>query len=248
MIRFSLLPLLDQMIALYEQPRNFERFEKYILLLQGDTKGDLAVPISGFNPMGKEHVLEGLKRLKDLGLEEIMAATLKTVRIPPLIPSSNREFKVAFNLSDDLMGGWTNRYTSDFDSKFKLNSLVNRNFCTPIFWTSESFTKDLIEERTQAAVFRTLYWLYHPKPKTLKEHLDQEVFVAQHTASNSIGKPERFESLIHFYQEYQHSENYPILFNFFYGDAAAASLGFPTYGHINVVTGFHFAAASCQAH
>ncbi len=237
---FELLPTIDIMIDLYEKPRTFERFQEYLKTLQGDTKGDLVIPISGFNPMAKEHLLDRLKELKNLGAEQIIEESLNDLNDHNFSKDSNRNFKVSINLSDDLKGGWTNRFTSDYDSKFKINGLFSRNFCIPIFWSSEIFTKDIIRERTLEYTFRTVYWLSKPKPKTLKEHLEQEIFVASQTKKN--GKVQEIDiiGLDKFYKSNEHTDNYHIIFNFFYGDKASASLGFPTYGTIEDVTGFDY--------
>ena len=70
-MEFTVFPLVGTMIDLYEKPRTVERFQEYIKMLQGETKGDLAFPISGFNPMAKEHVLDQLKELKKIGAEHL---------------------------------------------------------------------------------------------------------------------------------------------------------------------------------
>jgi len=242
---FELLPIIDTMIDLYEKPRTFERFQEYLKTLQGDTKGNLSIPIGGFNPMAKEHLLDRLKELKKLDAEQIIEETLSYLNDINFSKNSNRKFKVVINLSDDLKGGWTNRFTSDYDSKFKFNGIFSRNFCTPIFWSSESFTKDLIRERTLEYIFRTIYWLSKPKPKTLKEHLEQEMFVAKHSKNNCNTQKTDFKELDKFYKDNENTDNYHIIFNFFYGDKASASLEFPTYGVVENVTGFDY---SCLQH
>jgi hypothetical protein len=243
---FELLPTIDIMIDLYEKPRTFERFQAYLKTLQGDTKGDLVVPIGGFNPMAKEHLLDRLKDLKSLGAEQIITEILNDLKDNDFSKKSNRIFKVVINVSDDLRGGWTNRFTSDYDSKFKINGLFSRNFCTPIFWSSENFTEDLIRERTLEYIFRTVYWPTNPKPKTLKEHLEQEIFVATETKGSSIFQESTFDGLDKFYKNNENTDNYHIIFNFFYGDKAAASLEFPTYGIVENVTGFDYAKKVAQ--
>lgn len=237
---FELLPIMDTMIDLYEKPKTFERFQEYLNILQGDKKGDLSIPIGGFNPMAKEHLLDRLQELKTLGAEKIIKETLCYLNGMNSSKNSDRKFKVAINLSDDLKGGWTNRFTSDYDSKFKFNGLFSRNFCTPIFWSSESFTPDLIRERTLEYVFRTVYWLNKPKPKTLREHLDQEIFVAKQSKSNYKIQKTDFEDLDKFYKDNENTDSYHVIFNFFYGDKASASLGLPTYGIVEGITGFDY--------
>lgn len=239
-MKFELLPTIEIMIDLYERPRTIERFQAYLKVLQGNEKGNLAIPISGFNPMAKEHLLDKLRELQRLGAENIIKETLDSLNIKHISVKSDINFKVALNLSDDLKGGWTNRFTSDYDSKFKMNGVFSRNFCTPIFWSSESFTKELIRRRTLEYVFRTVYWLTHPKPKTLKAHLEQEVFVARETNHENVLSKSDFQALEVFYNNNENTDSYHIIFNFLYGDEASSSLGFPTFGIVESVTGFDY--------
>jgi hypothetical protein len=125
------------------------------------------------------------------------------------------------------MGGWTNRFTTDFDSKFKINALVKRQFCTPIFWTSEPYNELLIRQRTYEYALRTIYWLNKPKPNILREFVEQEQFVIQNSPiSNQIPQS---ESQKNFYLKHSESDNYHLIFNFFYGDDASNQLGFPVF-------------------
>ncbi len=133
-------------------------------------------------------------------------------------------------------------FTTDYDSKFRISGLVNLGFCTPVFWTGEPFHASMISERTLAACYRTLYWVRHPKPRNLAGHIEQERFVAgksaRQTSSTGIGLP----ALEQFHSEHQLSSEYPVIFNFLYGDAASASLGLPGYGITRPYAGFSFAA------
>ena len=238
-MNFELLPILNLMLDFYEKPRDLARFQAYLSLLQGDTKGDLALPISGFNPMAKAHVLDKLRELKALNAEKIMSETLADA-----FPKQKNApvFKVALTLADDAQGGWTNRLTTDFDSKFKLNALINRQFCTPVFWTSDDYTTTVIQERTMEYVFRTVYWHNKKmKPQTLKDHLEQEQFVAKNTAYKSPKPDCDVPSLRQFYTTYADSDDYALIFNFFYGDAASESLGFKNFGTNDAFAGFKFA-------
>ena len=109
---FEPLPIIEKMLELYQKPRNFDRFQNYLSLLQGETKGDLAVPIGGFNPMAKEHVLEKLAQLKALNAEQIIENTIFELNKSEILRGYDEAvFKVSLTLSDDLKGGWTNHYT-----------------------------------------------------------------------------------------------------------------------------------------
>jgi hypothetical protein len=235
---FQLLPILSIMRDFYQKPRNPERFQTYLQLLQGNTKGDLVLPIGGFNPMGKEHVLEKLNALDALNAEQIIENTLlefnKKQNKTPI-------FKVALNLSDDLHGGWTNRFTTDYDNKFKINALVSRQFCTPVFWTSEEYDAALIKKRTLASLYRTLYWSTHPKPTTLKDHIEQEKYVAQQVGFKEELPDIDFKKWADFYQKHADSDDYSLIFNFLYGDKVCEALGFGCFGIGEERAGFWFA-------
>jgi len=217
---FKLRPVLDLMLEFYEHPRNQERFDLYLKLLQGSSKSDLELPIGGYNPMAKEHITEKLKELRSLDAEKIISQALQN------IPCS-KNYEVVINLADDLHGGWTNRFTTDYQSKFQLNPLILRGFCTPYFWSSEEYSLELITERVQAAAYRTFYFETHGKPETLEQHVNQEAWVAEQTKTAKLIKPE-FELL---YQNLKHSTDYPIIITFLYGDEAAESLGIKALGH-----------------
>lgn len=221
-------------------PRGRERFENYLYRLQQGDKNDLRLPIMGYNPMAKEHVPQKIEALLAMDAESIMAEVLVSVN-EKCPPSKGPEIKVVLNLADDLHGGWTNRHTTDFDSKFKHAPLVRRHFCTPYCWTGETHSPQLIRERTEAYALRTWHHLEHPKIKTLADHLRQEVFVQSTTSHrSSLPSTEGLAEIELFYQRHQDSDLYPLIFNFFYGDEASRSLGYSTYG-IGPFTGFDFA-------
>ncbi len=233
-MKFEIIPVIDVMLDLYSKPRSLERFKDYISTLQGNSKDDMEFPITGFNPMAKEHVSEKLKELKALQAEELMKDWVSKIQW-----EGDQSFKVVLNLMDDLKGGWTNRFTSDYQSKFKLNGFISRGFITPVFWSSETYSKELIIERTLEYCYRSIYWLQHPKPKTLREHLLQEIFVCDHVASKSFDIDEA--TLISLYQQHQDTEDQVIISCFLYGNKANESLGNKTYGITEEFAGFKFA-------
>jgi hypothetical protein len=241
-MKFELIPIVDTMFDLYEKPRSQERFQEYISILRDPKNGDLTLPIAGFNPMAKGHILQKLIELKELKAEQVVQDTLQSINITLTGEQDPRTFKVVLNLADDLMGGWTNRYTTDYDSKFKINALVTRTFCTPFFWTSESYTEQLVRSRTLEYTSRTIYWLTNPKPKTLKDHIEQEIYVAEMSKLNSDNfDANDFELLDNFYSRYQESDDSGIVFNFLYGDSASKSLEFSTHGITGKANGFDYA-------
>jgi len=239
-MKFQLKPILKEIKALYSKPISNERFEEYISKLQGDTKGDLKLPISGFNPMAKTHIIKKIEELEAVNADLIMKHVINEFN-SNLKESNKATIEVVLNLADDLKGAWTNFYSTDFDSKFKLNAFVKRNFCVPYFWTSEVYTEKLIQQRTIEYLNRTLFWLNNPKPKTLEDHLEQEIFVYKN-ARDDYAKSDasKFESIETYYLLNKQSEDYNLIFNFFYGDAASENLGYRKYG-FDDTTGFEYA-------
>ncbi len=237
-MKFHLMPIIEQMLALYKKPRAPERFHEYLSMLQGNTAADLLLPIAGFNPMAKEHALEKLQELKSLGAESLITEILGTIN--DTAAEDGTVINVALNLADDLKGGWTNRYATDFDSKFKINGLVTRNFCVPYFWTSEDFDAEKIRTRAQEYVYRTIFWKKHGRLETLKDHLEQEVFVAKHVRPKSGTGLEETEELSVYFDKHQMDDNYSRIFNFFYGDKISATLGYPLFD-TRENAGFEFA-------
>ena len=239
-MKFQLKPILSEIKALYSKPISTERFQEYISRLQGGTKGDLALPISGFNPMAKNHILEKIDELEKLGAEPLMEKTITEFN-STLRESEDKEFLVMLNIADDLKGGWTNYYSTDFDSKFKLNAFVNRKFCVPYFWTSESYSSEIIKSRTLEYLSRTLYRLNNPQPKALEEYLEQEIYVAAVVNYNDKNFDKTsFEEIEKYYLKNKGSEEYDRIFNFFYGNKGSDSLGYKKHG-IKNFNGYDFA-------
>ena len=140
-----------------------------------------------------------------------------------------------------MKGGWTNRYTSDYGSKFKINALVQRQFCAPIFWTSEEISFSILEGRITEYIFRHLHWLDRPKPTNLEQHLDQEIFVASNMECEHMFDDSSFRDLEAFYLKHQNEDDYIMIFNYFYGDQASESLRFICFGNSSGLNGFDYA-------
>lgn len=245
-MKFQVIPVIDTMLELYQKPLTPARFQDYLKLLQGETKGDLALPLGGFNPMAKEHAREKLQELKTLGAEEIAAEVSLDLNKRLSLQQADKLISIAITLSDDLKGGWTNRYTSDYDSKFKINALLSRNFCTPVFWTGEHFSGDLIRQRILEYAWRTVYRQSHEAPRTLQDHLAQETFVAKQAPAPVHLADETTTVTKVLYQQHKGSDDYHTIFNFLYGSKASSSLAFPVRFELEDFAGFHYAALSAH--
>lgn len=227
-MKFELVPVFEKMEAIYQLPYA-QRFEQYLYLLQEGDKDELKLPIAGYNPMGKPAVLEKLQHLMTIDAEGIATEELAAIN-QSLANQAEEIIHVVLNLADDLDGAWTNFYTTDYSTKFQISPLVNRHFCTPYFWTSEQYKEAIIRQRVRAAAFRTIYNLENHAPVTLAEHLANEVFVQSNLSKASEAPQKAYSEIASFYATHQASDDYNLIFNFFYGDEASELLGFKTYG------------------
>lgn len=191
--------------------------------------------------MGKEHVLEKLRELIALGAEEIVQEEAAILNTSTKF-ASDQALKVGINLGDDVGGAWTNGFTTRFSSKFELNALIQRGFCTPYFWTSETFEEKMVRSRIRSYMFRSLYALAHQKPNTLADYLHMESYVqASSGETYETLSQEELELIRLHLEEHRESESYNLIFNFFFGDEACESLAYPTYG-MPEMAGFRFAS------
>lgn len=229
-MEFKLIQILETMEAFYRLPRNKARFDKYLSILQDGETQDMKLPIAGYNPMGKETVvLEQLLKLKELNAEQITEEVIGEVN-SALINKSDHVISVVINLADDIGGAWTNRYTTDYTSKFDLGATLKRNFCTPYFWTSEVYTAESIRQCITEGLYRSWYCAKEGRPITLKDHVYQERDVLSMAGYNNISSVETDPFLKKFYLEHCGSEDYSLIFNFLYGDEASSALNYKTNG------------------
>ncbi len=227
-MKFKLVPVLNQMRSLYQLPRNKQRFDAYLHMLQGEDKEDLILPIAGYNPMGKEDVLLKVETLLGLGAEKIIEEC--TAFINANLKDDGEIIDVVLNLADDVGGSWSNFCTTDFTSKFQIDALVKRRFCTPFLWTSEEHSPKLIEQRVLEYMYRTAYWLNNKKVITLEDHIKQEIYVRQNVDIPDVRYDIDQKAVEKFYLVHKSSEDYNLIFNFFYGDEASEALSYATYG------------------
>ncbi|MDA9774436.1 hypothetical protein N9B82_05725 [Saprospiraceae bacterium] len=238
---FVSVPILEKMKTFYETTPTPERFSSYLKMLQGGAK-DLKVPIAGYNPMAKGHIVTKLNELISLDAEKITRDVLYAFN-QDFETNEFGSIEVILNLADDLKGGWTNRFSTDYDSKFKLNALLERNFCSPFFWTSEEFSTEIIKIRVQEYALRSFYVLKNGRAKTLNEHINQEIFVASNSEDNYNDQID--SDAFRYLKIHEEELDYNLIFNFLYGDEISKSLNYPIYG-LQSFAGYHLAKAIAQ--
>jgi len=168
----TFVPLLRVQRELYAMPRGMERFREYIRTMTDAETGDLALPLVAMNPMGKDHVPALIDEYLALGAEEIAEDAVKNVR--RATASAVADYKVALVVSDDLKGGWTNRWASEYSHRIEYEAITRRGWLVGILWTSEPASGQNVRDAVLTSIYRAEYLQTHAAPKTLGEMLDQE--------------------------------------------------------------------------
>ena len=172
-VKLTFLPLLQIQRDLYALPRGMERFREYIKTMTDAETGDLALPLVAMNPMGKDHIPALIDQYIALDAERIAEeATAKAVALQTSL--SEREFKVSLVVSDDLKGGWTNRWASEYGHRIESQAFLKRGFITALLWTSEPASAQTVRDAVLTAIYRAEYLQTHGFPATLGGMLEQE--------------------------------------------------------------------------
>ena len=238
-MKYKLFPLLTKMIEFYEGPLNRERFSTYLGMMLNEDRSDVVMPIGNFNPMGKEGALEKLHTLQELQVENKIVEEIEKENSGS--EGSNHVVDVAINLIDDLGGAWSQRFITEYKSIFDIDHTFKRNFCIIPFWTSDVLSETMVHNRIQRYFRRHKYWRVMGKPITLQEHIHQEVAIEKEpaTLSESIIDNLHLDEMHNLAQAHLGSEDHNFIINFFFGDEAVKTLGYPTHG-IADRAGFHY--------
>lgn len=213
---------------LHDIPRGMERFNAYLRTMSNDAGDDVRYPPLVFlNPMGREHVAARLDEWIALGGETIAADALQEAA--SRLPSFPHDFQHGLGIADDVMGGWTNRYSSDASMRFE-RSALKRRWMASLLWVSETPSAEHMRQLVFQTVYRSWYLLEHGQPNTLRQIMAQEGGAAHfagylpHLDSDDIAYSREV------LQPHLDSSDYPICFVGMYGDAAANVLGYPPMG------------------
>jgi hypothetical protein len=231
-MNLELLPLLQTQRDLHAIPRGMERFRAYLATMTGGTD-DIVLPITTMNPMGKEHVAALLDQLLAADAETVAAAAIaEAVRRLAHIPGDRQ---VALVVTDDLQGGWTNRYFSELPPPLEgdrpqAKRRALRWALVPI-WTSETWPAEAIRAAVLSAIYSSAFVEQAGFPRTLGEHMTiaglANTFAG---AQPSPLDPEDLDYTAEVIRPYRDTHDYPTIFACLFGDAAARSVGYPPLG------------------
>src|SRR5688500_16866653 len=242
----TFVPLLRVQRELYAMPRGMERFREYIKSMTDPETGDLALPLVAMNPMGKDHVPALIDDYLALGAEEIAeeavkragadvwragasapagAATAKAVAL------QTKAYRVALVVSDDLKGGWTNRWASQYSHRIEGAAMTKRGWLVGILWTSEPASAQNVRDAGLTSIHRAQYLQPHPAPAPRAQIRDQQGYALSRAGcttpqlddddlaySRSVIKP------------HLGATDRATVIACMFGDRAAAALGYPPQG------------------
>ena len=222
------VPLLKVQRGLYDLPRGFERFREYIQTMTGGSD-ELKLPLVAMNPMGKDHLPPFLDHLLAIDADGVGARALADAAAALI--DERGDFRACLVVSDDLKGGWTNRYASEFSYRFEQRAMYRRAWLPAILWTSESYDATLVREEVQQCVYRVVHVQRHGPPRTLGEMLAQESY-AMRGAGSTVPRLENddlsYTRVV--LREYMGATDRATLIAALFGDAAARELGYEPLG------------------
>lgn len=229
-MKLSFLPLLQIQKDLYAMPRGMERFREYIKTMTDPETGDLALPLVAMNPMGKDHIPALIDQYIGLDAEKAAQEAIAEASLKATTPSS-KDFKVGLVVSDDLKGGWTNRWASEFAYRIEGAAFMKRGFITGLLWTSEPASIETVRDTVLTAIYRIEYLQTHPTPRSLRGMLEQEGYAMARAGCTSPAlEGDDLEYTRSVIAPHLDAQDRATVMACLFGDAAATALGYPPQG------------------
>jgi len=253
-VKLSFLPLLQVQRDLYALPRGMERFREYIKTMTDAETGDLALPLVAMNPMGKEHIPALIDEYIALGAEQIAQNAIESAERsyershersherPHERPHERtyersyerpdeRSYKVCLVVSDDLKGGWTNRWASEYNHRIESAAIRNRGWLTALLWTSEPASAATVRESVLIEIYRAEYLQTHRAATTLREMMAQEGYAAARAGCTTPAlDPDDLAYTRAVVAPHLDAHDRATVIACLFGDPAAIALGYPPQG------------------
>ena len=244
-MKLEFVPLLKIQRDLYDIPRGFERFKEYLRTMTDPEGGDLKFPLVAMNPMGKEHLPPFLDHLLAIDADRVGARALAEAESE--LRDDPGDYRACLVVSDDLKGGWTNRYASEYSYRFEQRAYYRRAWLAAILWTSEAYDTATVREELLQCVYRVAYVQRHGAPRTLEDMLAQESYAMRNAgASRPRLDDDDLAYTREVLREYSAATDRATVFAALFGDVAARDLGYPPLG-LSARAGLALAAADFSA-
>jgi hypothetical protein len=247
-MKLEYVPLLRTQRELHAIPRGMRRFRAYLRTIFQENGKDVALPpLVLMNPMGKEHVAAVLDALLAMDADEIAARSI--AEASARLSDEPGEYKVALVVADDLMGGGTNRYDTEFTLRFgpsdpryrsgewqlfggKMPRWLKHAWFSGVLWSSQAPTEQAVREAILTAAHRAAYWQRHGLfARTLRDMLAQEGYVmAVADCTAPVLDAEDLAYTREVLRSYLDADDMPTAVVCLFGDAAGLTLGFTPLG------------------
>ena len=229
-MNIEFVPLLQIQRDLYSIPRGPERFSAYLKTMVSPDGTDVRLPpLVTMNPMGKDHLPALLDSLLAIGAEATAADA--STEAASQVDGTPGNFKLGLVVADDLKGGWTNRYASEFFHRFEGPAVPKRGWLSAWIWSSEASTLAAGREEVQRVIFRAAYVIDHGAALNLAEMLAQEgnVRAMAGCSEPSLDAPD-LDYTREVLRPHLPATDLPTLIPCLFGDPAAHALGYPPQG------------------
>ncbi|MFN0055571.1 MAG: hypothetical protein ACKV0T_25775 [Planctomycetales bacterium] len=235
-MQLEYLPLLQLQRGLYRQPRGTQRFRDYLRTMIGEEGQDLRLPpLVAMNPMAREHVPELLDAYLELGADAV-AENAVAQAASELIDEPS-QYQVGLVVSDDLKGGWTNRYAAEYGDCFgprpRPSSLDSPrlHWLGALLWSSEPPSIAAVRESILLTAFRAAYVSRQGVARTLRERLAQEGWCRMRAGCQTpVYDAEEMEYTREVLAPHLDTEDMRTSIECLYGDTAGKTLGFTPRG------------------
>jgi hypothetical protein len=198
-------------------------------MVDAETRDLNLPPLVAMNPMGKEHLPALLDALLAFDADTVVARAVTEAK--PQLADVPGEFKIGLAIADDLRGGWTNRYSTEFSLLFETKPIHKRKWLSAILWSSETPSVETTRETTLTTIFRAAYIQQHGFALTLREMLAQEGYAM---AMAHCTQPRLDDADLAFTRDiiapYLEAKDRPTVMACLFGDVAAHNLGYPPQG------------------
>ncbi|MGH9219441.1 MAG: hypothetical protein ACRD1W_09065, partial [Vicinamibacterales bacterium] len=148
-----------------------------------------------------------------------------------LVPPDRADFRVALVVSDDLKGGWTNRWASEYAHRIEGAAITKRGWLVGILWTSEPASAQAVRDAVLTSIYRAEYLQTHAAPTTLAEMLDQEGYAMARAGCTT---PQLDDDDLAYTRSvirpHLGATDRATVIACMFGDRAAAALGYPPQG------------------
>jgi hypothetical protein len=223
-----------------------ERFRSYLRTLVDDTGDDVEFPpLVAINPMARDHVPAMIDALIALDADTIAAQALAEAATDLAEHAGKSAEALTFRSSlivvDDFnRGGWTNRFTTEYEMRMGCHPQGKRFWVTGILWSSEAApTVRAVRESVLTAAYRAAYVLARGQPRNLRDLLAQEGWTLARAgcAAPSAGLSNQdapdeseIEYTAEVLNEYLDRTEMGVLIAALFGDTAAHELGYQPIG------------------